>query len=98
MEKFKYGIMVLNPKLKSIKGDAYTPIVHFVGYWSEPQEEDFNHLMEELSLDESFDLIDIIDDLEFALAPDDVVEHFNNVCREEGVFNGEQDINEINLN
>jgi len=96
MEKFKYGVMVLNPLLMDDNGDV--PVVHFVGYWAKPKESDIENLIEEIRTDESFGLMDVADDLEYVLAPDDVVEYYNNIAWEEGVFNGEQDINEINLN
>ena len=88
--------MVLNPLLEDVSG--LIPVVHFVGYWPEPKESDIENLIEEIESDKSLGLMDVADDLEYALAPDDVVEHFNNVCEEEGLFEYEEDIYNVNLN
>jgi len=83
--------MVLNPLLEDENG--LIPIVHFVGYWSEPDERAVDELRKEIETDESFGLMDVANDLEYALAPDDIVEEYSNICWEEGVFDGEQEIN-----
>lgn len=72
MEKFSYGIMVLNP---SLANDDGIPIVHFVGYWDEPTQSDIDSVKMELETDEEFGLIEDAKSgkLAYYPAPQDII-------------------------
>ena len=76
MEKFKYGIIGVNPN-KPNENDTLE-ILHFVGYWEEPNEDDVLELWEELKNTEEFGLQDQIDEIELIPATDVVLEYYNN--------------------
>ena len=61
MNRFTHGIVVINPNVVDENGDY--PVVHFVGYWDEPAQEDFESLKKELETDEDFGLRDILNEL-----------------------------------
>lgn len=74
MEKFTHGIMVIDTK--NLNEDGSIPVLHFVGYWGEPNKEDVLGLYNELKTSEEFGLIDIIDDLELCPATQEVIDYF----------------------
>ena len=84
MEKFKYGIMVIDPKNLS-EDDAYE-VVHFAGYWQEPTDVDADNLREELRNDPEFELQDSVDRLIMYPATEDCLKFYNDICEADGVF------------
>jgi hypothetical protein len=68
----KYGLMVVDPTQEGEMMD----IIHFVGYWKEPNENDAAQLREELMTDEEFGLTEIAHRLDILPAPDYIVEEF----------------------
>jgi hypothetical protein len=78
--KFTHGIIVLNPK--DIDEDDTMPIVHFTGYWEEPTIDDIEHLKEELRNDPDFDCCEIIDELEFLPADQELLDYFNDIVED----------------
>jgi len=91
MEKFKYGIIAVD--MNDVDEDDNAAVVHFVGYWEEPNEATFDALREEFETDESLGLKDIINDLELLPAPPEVVDHFNEILEADGVFNDNPSLN-----
>lgn len=77
MEKFTHGIIAVNPT-KPDENDNLE-VLHFVGYWTEPTEEDVLSLWKELNEDEEFGLKNQIDEIELIPAPEDIVEIYNNM-------------------
>ena len=62
IEDCTHGVIVIDP----LTQDGETiEIVHFVGYWQEPDKEDLEDLKKELAEDDQFGLVDIADRLEF---------------------------------
>ena len=89
MEKFKYGIMVIDP-LNPIDVDDDATVIHFVGYWEEPLDWDVeaDRLREELRNDLEFEEYwEIIDRLMFYPATEECLKHFNDMGEEDGIFN-----------
>ena len=72
LKDIKYGLMVIDPTQECEMMD----IIHFVGYWVEPTEEDAAQLREELMTDEEFGLTEIAHRLDILPAPDYIVEEF----------------------
>jgi hypothetical protein len=68
----KYGLMVVDPTQEGEMMD----IIHFVGYWEEPNKNDATQLREELMTDEEFGLTEIAHRLDILPAPDYIVEEF----------------------
>lgn len=68
----KYGLMVIDP---SQEGEMLD-ILHFVGYWEQPTQQDADMLREELKTDESFGLTEMADKVIIIPAPDDIVKEF----------------------
>ena len=62
IEDCTHGIIVFDPK--SDDGETIE-LVHFVGYWSEPDKEAFDSLAKELAEDDQFGLVDIAHRLEY---------------------------------
>ena len=81
--EIKYGIVVLdaaNEKLQS--GEFFMDdIVHFVGYLKQPTETDIENLREELRTDEEFGLTDIIDRLVIFEAPQEIVDSYLEIIK-----------------
>jgi hypothetical protein len=73
MEKFKYGLVVFDPEQEGEEIE----ILHFIGYYHQPTEEDFNRLRQALLNESVFDTQDIAERLEIVEAPEHVVELFN---------------------
>jgi hypothetical protein len=84
MEKFKYGIMVINPNEPLENGDY--EVLHFVGYWEKPGVYDFEHITEEIRTDPEFGLVEIADQLVCVPATQDCVDYYNEVCKTDGAF------------
>ena len=72
IKDIKHGLMVLDP---SQQGEMLD-ILHFVGYWDQPTQQDADNLREELRTDESFGLTEIADKVVIIPAPDYIVEEF----------------------
>jgi hypothetical protein len=88
MEKFKYGIMVVDP-LNPEDVDEDVTVIHFVGYWEEPENWDVeaNRLREELRTDPDFEYYrDIIDRLLFYPATPDCLKYYNDMGEADGIF------------
>ena len=68
----KYGLMVLDP---SQEGEMLD-ILHFVGYWDQPTQQDTDALREELRTDETFGLTEMADKVIIIPAPDEIVKEF----------------------
>jgi hypothetical protein len=85
MEKFKYGIMVIDP-MKPLKNGSYE-VVHFVGYWEKPTDEDANRLREELRIDSDIGLRDIADKVIMYPATEDCLKFYNDQAEVDGIFN-----------
>ena len=77
MENFTHGIMVIDRN--NPNDDGSIPVVHFVGYWDEPKENDVMGLYNEFKTDEALGLSETIDELELVPATQDVLEHFNSL-------------------
>lgn len=82
MEKFTHGIMVVIP---SQADEHAVPVVHFVGYWEEPQKSDVVGLMHELETNEEFNLVAEanVGLLEYYPATPEILEHYNSVVDNE---------------
>jgi hypothetical protein len=72
VKDIKYGLMVIDPTQEGEMKD----ILHFVGYWEEPNKRDADQLREELMTDEEFGLTEIASRLDILPAPDYIVEEF----------------------
>lgn len=77
MNDFTHGIIVIDP-LSLDEDDNYS-IIHFCGYWNEPTEQDIENLKEELKTDVSFGLTDIADRLDYAIAPEEILEMYRDI-------------------
>ena len=62
IEDCTHGIIVFDP---TSGDDEMVEMVHWVGYWHEPDLEDFEDLAKELKEDDQFGLVDIADRLEY---------------------------------
>lgn len=76
MEKFTHGIMVVKP---SEANEFGVPVVHFVGYWNEPTIVDVDSLVDELSTDVKFGLIEdqLNGLLEYYPATEEILNYYN---------------------
>jgi len=88
MNKFTHGVIVL---LSDNEDEA--SVVHFIGLWNEPTDDDIEHFKNELKNDPDFGLSEIFDELEFLIASTEQVEMFNKI-----MSNDLEDINTIHLN
>lgn len=68
----KYGLIAIDPNEES----EAKSILHFCGYWDEPNQEDMKWLLEELKTDEEFGLTDIADRLMIIKCPEDLLHEF----------------------
>lgn len=68
----KYGLIVVDPTQESEMLD----ILHFVGYWNKPNEQDAASLREELMTDKEFGLTEIAHRLDILPAPDYIVKQY----------------------
>lgn len=68
----KYGLIVVDPTQESEMLD----ILHFVGYWNKPNEQDAASLREELMTDKEFGLTEIAHRLDIFPAPDYIVKQY----------------------
>lgn len=93
MEKFKYGIMVIDPQ--KVSEDGYE-VIHFVGYWEEPKDADIINLREELRNNPEFGLTDIIDRLEMYPATPDCLKFYNDMGEADGMFDDGFPIEKLN--
>lgn len=92
-----FGVVVVCPSMANEDGDV--PIVHYVGYPSQPTQQDIDSLKDELRTDESFELSEIVDELEFYPASEELVEFYNNIIAEAGGFDDNKVIDfDINPN
>jgi hypothetical protein len=82
MEKFKYGIMVIDPLNPEDMDSENVTVIHFVGYWDEPQDWDVeaDRLREELRTDPDFEYYrDIVDRLLMYPATEDCLKYYNDM-------------------
>ena len=75
MDKFNYGIVAVELN-KPDKNDLHE-ILHFVGYWDQPTEDDVSDLMNELKTDESFGLTNT--DFDLIPASQEIIDYY---CKE----------------
>jgi len=75
MENFTHGVIVINPLLANEEG---VPILHFVGYYDEPDSADIEDLKLELGTDESFGLVEMQNAglLEYYPATPEILEYY----------------------
>lgn len=88
MEKFKYGIMVIDP-LNPLDVDDDVTVIHFVGYWEEPKDWDVeaDRLREELRVDPMFEEYwEIVDRLMMYPATEDCLKYYNDMGEKDGIF------------
>lgn len=89
MEKFKYGIMVINP-LNPIDMDSENAtVIHFVGYWNEPEDWDAeaDRLREELRTDPEFEEYrEIVDRLLMYPATEECLKYYNDMGEADGII------------
>lgn len=89
MEKFKCGIMVIDPlNPDDLIGDDVT-VIHFVGYWNEPKDWDVeaDRLREELRTDPEFEKYwESADRLIMYPATEDCLEFYNKMIEPDGIF------------
>jgi hypothetical protein len=85
MKKFTHGIIAVD--MINIDDEGNAPIIQFVGYWEEPNEDVINDLRIEFETDESLGLQDQIDDLDLQIAPPEIVEYYNDILKEDGALN-----------
>ena len=89
MEKFKYGIMVIDPLNPDDVGNEDVTIIHFVGYWKEPKDWDVEaeRLREELRTDPDFEYYrEIVDRLLFYPATEDCLKFYNDMSGANTIF------------
>lgn len=79
IEEFTHGIMAVNPNRPDEDGNI--EILHFVGYWEEPNEDDIIGLWEELKENEEFGMQEHVDEIELRPAPMEIVEYYNSVVQ-----------------
>ena len=89
MEKFTHGIIAVNPNQPLENGDL--EILHFVGYWNKPSEEDVISLWMELNEDETFGLQNQLGEIELCSAPEDIVEYYNSIVDWDEIEKNEND-------
>jgi len=89
MEKFKCGIIVIDPLNPEDMGTENTTVIHFVGYWEEPKDWDVeaDRLREELRTDPDFEYYrDIVDRLMMYPATEDCLKFYNDMGEIDGIF------------
>lgn len=91
INKITHGIVVLDTRLPV----EDVEVIHFVGFWKEPTQQDIDNLKEELRTDPTFGLSDVIDELEFLPATQKQIDFFNTLLHEE---DGLKDLHDISLN
>jgi hypothetical protein len=82
MEKFKYGIMVIDPLNPDDLGTENVTVIHFVGYWEKLDWDiEAERLREELRTDPDFTdyFKDIADRLKFYPATEDCLKYYNDM-------------------
>jgi hypothetical protein len=86
MKRFTHGIMVIDP-LNPDDDDDNVTVIHFVGYWKEPTDEDADRLREELRIDPDFkNYRDIVDRLIMYPATKDCLKYYNDQAEADGIF------------
>jgi hypothetical protein len=79
MKKFTHGIMAVDPLNEE---DEKVAIVHFIGLWQEPTEEEFEIYANEIRTDPKYGHTDIADRLVIIQAPPEIVEIYFNMANE----------------
>ncbi len=69
---FEYGLILVDSEDVDENGDL--TVLHFVGYKHEPTDDDAEDLRQELLENEDLGFSDIIDELDIAIAPEEVVD------------------------
>jgi hypothetical protein len=93
IKDIKYGLVALDPLEE---GDSKT-VLHFVGYWSKPEQFDADALKTELMTNEQFGLTEIAHRLEILPAPDYIVEEYVKEVLAQ-MEDNERNHNELNQN
>lgn len=76
-----YGIIAVDKReVESGGEEGSAEILHFCGYANEPSTEDYESLLEELSTDEEFGLIKIIEHIVLLEAPSYIIEHYRKIA------------------
>lgn len=78
--RFTHGLVVIDPANDTSEQRA---VIHFVGFWTEPSEEDIAELKNELKTSEEFGLQEIADTLLIESADQTVVDYMNHVIYDE---------------
>jgi len=79
MKKFTHGIIAVDP-LNEI--DEEVAVVHFIGLWNEPTEEEFLVYKNEMLTNPEYGLVDIADRIVVLPAPPEIVEKYYNMAEE----------------
>ena len=74
----QYGLVVVDPLQEGENKD----VLHFVGYFEEPDKSDINNLRDELTNDPEFELQERIGELDIIRASEETVEFFRNLIIE----------------
>jgi predicted nuclease of predicted toxin-antitoxin system len=79
MKKFTHGIMAVDPLNEN---DEMVAIVHFIGLWQEPTEEEILQYAKEIKTNPKFGHTDIANRLVILQAPPEIVEIYYNMANE----------------
>lgn len=71
---FEFGLILIDSEDVDENGEL--TVLHFVGYEHEPTDEDAEDLRQELLENEDLGFSDVIDELDIAVAPEEVVEQY----------------------
>lgn len=76
-KEIKYGMTAVPKGTSPIEPED---VVHFVGFWNEPGESDYNSIREELETDPSFGLTDF--DFDLLEAPKEILDFYKTIIRD----------------
>lgn len=80
MKKFTHGIIFVDPT--NIDDNDDVAIVHFIGLWGEPTEEQVTGYIEEVRNDPQFGVGELMNRLVVIEAPPEIVEIYNKMYEE----------------
>lgn len=95
MKNFTHGMMVVDPLNPDDLGCENVTVIHFIGFWEEPKDWDIlaDNLREELRTDPDFIYYrNIVDRLLFYPATEDCLKHYNEMAKNEGAFDIDENI------
>lgn len=78
--RFTHGLVVIDPEHDTPEQRS---VIHFVGFWTEPTEEDITELKNELKTSDEFGLQEIADTLLIEPAAQDIIDYMNHVVYDE---------------